>query len=175
MQYWSVCRLAQGLSTGTSSYPRPTASSASPSKQTTRHETGTGLGLAICARIIAGLGGKTEVDSAVVRRTLSSQHDVVTVTSAKEALEILRAGERFDVILCDVMMPQMTGVELHQQLEREAPDVLDRMIFLTGGAFTEAAREFLERVPNFRLEKPFDQHRLRTLVNARARGGRHKA
>lgn len=102
-----------------------------------------------------------------IRRVLASDHDVETVTRASEALERIRAGESFDVILCDLMMPQMTGMDLHAALAHT--DLADRMIFLTGGAFTPAARHFLDRVPNQRVEKPFDGRHLRALINDRVK------
>ena len=103
----------------------------------------------------------------VIRRSLSKEHEVVAITSASEALDRIRAGESFDVILCDLMMPQMTGMDLHAELRRVDPAAAERMVFMTGGAFTPAARAFLDEVPNQRLEKPFDAQHLRALVNDR--------
>ncbi|HYX90334.1 MAG TPA: ATP-binding protein, partial [Myxococcaceae bacterium] len=101
---------------------------------------------------------------ASVRRTLSQEHEVVSVTRAADALARLAEGERFDVILSDLMMPEMTGMELFEELSRRWPDLAQRVVFVTGGAFTSRAREFLERVPNRRVEKPFDSPLLRALV-----------
>jgi CheY-like chemotaxis protein len=90
---------------------------------------------------------------------------VQTVGRAEDALAKLRAGEQYDVILCDLMMPQVTGMDLHATLSRERPDLVGRMIFMTGGAFTLRARQFLDGVPNPRIEKPFDAQLLRALVD----------
>ncbi len=98
-----------------------------------------------------------------VARALRPDHDVVPVSSARAALDQIE-GARFDAILCDLMMPEMTGMELHARLARSHPVLASRMIFLTGGAFTPRAREFLDGVPNARLEKPFDTDALRALV-----------
>ncbi len=95
---------------------------------------------------------------------LAPEHDVREAASGQEALAIIRAGARFDVILCDLLMPEMSGVELFQHLEAEAPDQCERVVFLTGGAFTPRAQEFLSRVPNARLEKPFDLDDLMVLI-----------
>jgi CheY-like chemotaxis protein len=100
-----------------------------------------------------------------IRRTLESQHDVVTTTSAREALEWLRAGKRFDVIVCDLMMPQMTGMDFHRECRSIAPDHAARILFLTGGAFTPRAREFFDTTDNRRLEKPFEPKVLRETVS----------
>jgi PAS domain S-box-containing protein len=105
--------------------------------------------------------------NSAITRTLSAEHDVVAETRAADALARLRAGERFDVIFCDLMMPQVTGMDLHRQLQAELPEQAGRMIFLTGGAYTTAARRFLEEVPNLRIEKPFDTRMLRAIVNDR--------
>jgi len=99
-----------------------------------------------------------------VARVLAAEHEVVTRTSAREALAELLGGAGFDVVLCDLMMPEMTGMEVHARLARDAPALAARLVFLTGGAFTPAARDFLDRVPNPRLEKPFDPQALRDAV-----------
>ena len=99
-----------------------------------------------------------------VSRTLAREHDVISVTAAREALERCAAGEKFDLILCDLMMPDMTGMDLHRELVISAPDQADRMIFLTGGAFTAQARAFLSDTPKEHLEKPFDPTNLRAII-----------
>jgi signal transduction histidine kinase len=104
-----------------------------------------------------------------IRRTLWLEHDVIIAPAAKGALERILRGEQFDVILCDLMMPQMTGMDLYDQLVRTAPNQAERMVFLSGGTATAAVREFLDDVPNQRLEKPFDTRQLVALVNDRTR------
>ena len=101
-----------------------------------------------------------------VRRLLAAEHDVELRTRAEDALDAISRGERFDAILCDLMMPGMKGWELHAALERLAPDQARRMIVLTGGDSTGGAREFIERVPLPRIEKPFDAAILRERVGA---------
>jgi CheY-like chemotaxis protein len=104
-----------------------------------------------------------------VRRTLSGEHDVEVLTSAQEALELIVAGRRFDVILCDMMMPVVTGMDFYDRLHQAVREQAERVIFLTGGAFTVRAREFLDRVPNVCMEKPFKLQNLRALMNERVR------
>jgi signal transduction histidine kinase len=99
-----------------------------------------------------------------LQRSLHDHMEVIALTSAKEALNRIAAGERFEVILSDVMMPEMSGMELHQRLLRIAPEQAQRIIFVTGGAFTTAAREFLDRVPNPRIEKPVEATNLLAIV-----------
>ena len=95
-----------------------------------------------------------------VERTLVEDHDVVIETFALEALARLAGGEKFDVILCDMMMPDCSGVEFYGRLRAIAPALLSRVVFTTGGAFTGAARDFLEGVPNPRVLKPFNRREL---------------
>jgi len=99
-----------------------------------------------------------------VKRILSKEHDVVAVVAAEKALALCASGEKFDLILCDLMMPDMTGMDLHRELLRVAPEQADRMIFLTGGAFTAKARQFLSETPKEHLDKPFDPANLRAIV-----------
>ena len=99
-----------------------------------------------------------------LRRAFSADYHVTCVGDGRRAMERIRAGERFDAILCDLMMPEMTGMDLYAELGRLAPDQIDRVVFVTGGAFTPRAREFLERVQNARVEKPIDFQNLKLLL-----------
>jgi signal transduction histidine kinase len=93
----------------------------------------------------------------VVAQILGVEHDVTCESSASAALERFRNGQRFDVVLCDLMMPQLTGIDLYDALLEIAPKQAQTMLFLTGGAFTARAQAFLDRVPNAAIEKPFNQ------------------
>lgn len=99
----------------------------------------------------------------VLRRVLGG-HEVTTVTSAKEALALLAAGKHFDIIFSDLMMPEMSGMDFYAELLRAFPETAERVIFVSGGAFTAKAKAFLDRVPNRRIEKPFDPRNVRDLV-----------
>jgi PAS domain S-box-containing protein len=100
-----------------------------------------------------------------IRRYLAQDHEVEAVTSARVALDRLIGGARYDVILCDLMMPQITGMEVHATVSKLDPAQAERIVFVTGGAFTESARTFFENTANHRIEKPFDLKTLRHLVN----------
>jgi len=100
-----------------------------------------------------------------VKRILSPPHQVTVAPTAEEGLRLLEAGG-WDAILCDLMLPGLSGMALHARLAETRPDDAGRMVFLSGGASHDGAREFLERVPNQRLEKPFDPARLRQVVAA---------
>ncbi len=100
-----------------------------------------------------------------IGRVLGRDHDVTTVDNAQAALDLLASGARYDVVLCDLMMPQISGMDFFRLLERDYPEQAARVVFVTGGAFTPLAREFLDGVTNPRLDKPFDSLALRSLVN----------
>jgi CheY-like chemotaxis protein len=102
---------------------------------------------------------------------LLAPHEVVVLTSGRQAVEICRAQE-FDVILCDLMMPDLKGWDVHSALGEMRPGMETRIVFLSGGAFTPPARQFLQRVPNERIEKPFESGALREIVGRRVRARR---
>jgi PAS domain S-box-containing protein len=104
---------------------------------------------------------------AYAQRALGREHDVVALTDAAEAVRRIAGGERFDVILCDLMMPTVTGLDLHTELATIAPDQAAAIVFITGGVFTPRTSAALNRLTNPRLEKPFDLETLRRLVNDR--------
>lgn len=101
-------------------------------------------------------------------RTLGAVHDVTTALGADEALALL-GREDFDVILCDVMMPGRTGVDLYEQLNRDQPELTSRVVFVSGGAYTDRAKAFLAQVTNPTLSKPLDGGELGNLIQERLR------
>lgn len=101
----------------------------------------------------------------ILQRALKA-HDVTVTENAGDALAEIARGARFDAILCDLMMPVMTGIEFHQALTQDFPDQAGALIFLTGGAFSAETAAFLGSVPNKQLSKPFDVVKLRAEVEA---------
>jgi CheY-like chemotaxis protein len=69
-------------------------------------------------------------------------------------------------------MPDITGMEVYERLVRLVPEQAERVVFVTGGAFTASAREFLDRVPNPRVEKPIDMIALLALIEELTTGAR---
>jgi CheY-like chemotaxis protein len=107
-------------------------------------------------------------DEAIVcramQRVLSAEHDVEVRTAARDALALIEAGARFDAILCDLMMPSLTGMELCARVRAIDPAQATRMLFVTGGTLTPRMDEFLAQ-PGVRvLFKPFVEGRLRQMV-----------
>ncbi|HVU01315.1 MAG TPA: ATP-binding protein [Polyangiaceae bacterium] len=98
-----------------------------------------------------------------IRRHLP-EHDVRIVTSGREALELLDGGQRFDRILCDMMMPDLTGMDVHELLSKRHRGLAERVVFMTGGTFTPRMREFRAAVRNPFLQKPVRIDELRALL-----------
>jgi len=108
---------------------------------------------------------------AALKRVLSDENDVVVVTDAAAALEKLARGDRYDVVLCDLMMPDMDGIDFHRRLSAAQPEEADRVVFITGGAMTARVDAFFRRVSNLLLEKPIDLDGLRALIERRVGSG----
>lgn len=104
-----------------------------------------------------------------VQRALRA-HEVEVAHNGQEALECLE--KPFDLILCDLMMPGMTGIELFARLQNERPKVADRVVFMTAGGFTHEVRQFLFNVRNGVLHKPFDVKTLRWMVDQKLKEAR---
>jgi PAS domain S-box-containing protein len=105
-----------------------------------------------------------EAVSGALSRLLSRDNEVTVASSGAAALSLLANAAPFDVVLCDLMMPQMTGMDFYEALLARAPEQAARIVFVTGGAFTPRAMEFLAKVQNRRLEKPISSKALRALV-----------
>jgi len=94
---------------------------------------------------------------------------VKVASSGAEALRLLAEDAPFDAIFCDVMMPEMSGVELYQRTFERHPGQERKIVFMTGGAFAEPAAKFIESVHNPKLKKPFTGTAVRALVMSVAR------
>jgi signal transduction histidine kinase/CheY-like chemotaxis protein len=119
-------------------------------------------------------------DEISVARTLKAlfqnEHDISLAADGSQALNALatNADSAFDVIMCDLMMPGMSGMELFEHVKRAQPGMERRMVFMTGGIAMDHAREFLATSSNLTFEKPFDfdqlREALRRLVTIARRG-----
>lgn len=105
----------------------------------------------------------------MIGQMLAQDHEVTVLTDARDALQLLEQGEHFDAVLCDLMMPEMSGMEFYQQLVLQKSDLQHHVAFMTGGAFTKEAREFLDDVPCHRVEKPISYGAIRALIHALVR------
>jgi signal transduction histidine kinase/CheY-like chemotaxis protein len=93
-------------------------------------------------------------------------HEVHAERYAKTALKRI-LQEDYDVILCDLMMPEMTGMDLYAEIQRDRPDAAQRMLFMTAGTFVEGARDFLTSVSGRWIAKPFTLAELERRIQAR--------
>jgi two-component system cell cycle sensor histidine kinase/response regulator CckA len=95
-------------------------------------------------------------------------HDVTVVRDGRTAVRLLVGPDAssFDIVFCDLMMPELSGMELHAQLRATRPGLERRLVFMTGGAFTPAAHDFLQHVDNPCLVKPFRIDQVLALVDA---------
>jgi PAS domain S-box-containing protein len=105
-----------------------------------------------------------EPDVCSAMRRVLRQHDVIVANDGRTALELLATGKVFDVVLSDLMMPNMSGMALFKAIAERYPELAPKVIFITGGAFTAEAHAFLDAVRNERLAKPFNSGELQKMV-----------
>ncbi len=104
-----------------------------------------------------------------LERILSPRHRVRSVGGGREALDEIEA-HHYDVVFCDVMMPNMTGVDLYQEIARRHPPLAEAVVFMTAGVFSESARSFLSDPAHLVLRKPFEPYEVEdVLARAHAR------
>ena len=103
----------------------------------------------------------------VLRLILGRHHDLFTEASGREALRRILSGERFDLIFSDLMMPDMTGIQLLEELQRAVPGQAERLVFLTGGAVTPEAQAFLATTTRHLIIKPFDADEMLAFISSR--------
>lgn len=98
------------------------------------------------------------------KRVLGPFHDVVIACGGKQALDLLERDTRFDVIICDLMMPEVDGLLVYEQLRKSESPLLSRIVFASGGVFSNRARTFMSAIHNVCLEKPLTHDMLLTVV-----------
>ena len=98
-------------------------------------------------------------------RILDAQHDVLSAASGEEALALI-ASLPFDVILCDVMMPGMSGIDFYRRLAVTDPVLAAHVVFMSGGIMGATAADDLDGLSNPRLAKPFSVDRVLEVVAA---------
>ncbi len=108
-----------------------------------------------------------------LERLIASEHDVVVAGSGVDALERLERDTEFDVILCDLMMPDVDGVDVYEALVVHHPELCDRVIFLSGGAFTRRGQDFLESTGCPVIHKPVSLEDLLAAIGDAMRGSLH--
>ena len=99
--------------------------------------------------------------------SLACDHDAVLETTARDALQRLSSGERFDVVLCDLTLPLVDGIDLYFALHELDPETARRVVFMTGGPCGTRAEEFIRSTRNKVLKKPFEMELLLAVIAAR--------
>ena len=98
-------------------------------------------------------------------RIIGEPHRVELADTARDAQQrLLVKKEDYDIIFCDLMMPDLTGMDLHESISQQRPEILSRMVFMTAGAFTPRAASLMDRVALRRIDKPFDPAKVRALL-----------
>lgn len=99
-----------------------------------------------------------------LRRRLRRRYDVVTVLGGVEALAHLSEDEGFDAVICDLMMPEVDGKSFYDTIQEDHPKLVDRIVFMSGGAFTPRLRKFAAAVSNPVLQKPVTREHLESML-----------
>lgn len=99
-----------------------------------------------------------------VTHVLEADHDVTAVHSGADAKRVLTEDGAFDVILCDLMMPDVTGMALYSWVVDNVPALEPRMIFITGASAHASVRAFANRHADRVLHKPFAHEELRATI-----------
>lgn len=102
----------------------------------------------------------------VLQEMVSIKHDWLGFTNARAALEVLKDNQMFDCIICDLMMPKMSGLQFYKAVAELAPHYVNRIIFLTGGSFTAETDTFLKSPGIVFCEKPIDSRALLRAIQA---------
>ena len=100
-----------------------------------------------------------------LRRMLAERHDVITFSDSRDGMRCLIEREPPDVIICDINMPQVSGLDLYREVTRVRPFLARRFVFLTGGDSDELATLMAE-APERILEKPVHRKDLIAAIEA---------
>lgn len=146
-----LIRDMQGLVRDDSTYPIPTAPTVDGSTVTSSRR----------LRIMI-IDDETEVARAL--RLLMRRHDVCIVSSGEDALVMLDRDPAFDVVLCDVMMPELSGPDLYDAVRLRHPSLTERIVFMSGGTFTERTSRFRDESSNPFLDKPIIRAELESVL-----------
>ncbi len=105
------------------------------------------------------------VGEVVAELLAAAGYTVELALESKMALSKL-GQEVYDVIVADIKMPQLSGIELYRLLRETNPALSDRVIFSTGDILSESTRKFLEETGNRYVLKPFQRQQLLAQIHA---------
>jgi CheY-like chemotaxis protein len=98
-----------------------------------------------------------------------AEHDVVAVSSGADALAVISVGRSYDLVLCDLMLSDMGGIELLSRLWCDRPDQAERLVFMSNPQVSPVAQYLLSGISNLCIDVPCDIDGLRALIERRAR------
>jgi nitrogen-specific signal transduction histidine kinase/ActR/RegA family two-component response regulator len=99
-----------------------------------------------------------------LQRMISQNHEVAIALGGQTAIDIL-AQRDFDLVISDVMMPEVDGIDLYHHIATTRPGQEKRVVFVTGGVFTTRVQDFLQSIPNRRIQKPFTPDDIFALID----------
>lgn len=106
-----------------------------------------------------------------LKRVLQSQHEVMAVSTKGEAVDLMSQARTFDVILCDLRLHGGMGHDLFRWVEDNAPQHWGKLVAMTPNRITQQTRQYLKRLPNPWVAKPFDINRLRAIIDGLLEAG----
>jgi len=98
-----------------------------------------------------------------LKRSLSD-HDVMTATSVEQGFQ-LYSDHEFDIVFCDLMMPESSGLEFYTRLSELGPEHAERLVLMTGGIFSERLGCSLSEMPSPCILKPFSSDQLERFID----------
>jgi two-component system NtrC family sensor kinase len=98
-----------------------------------------------------------------LKRSLS-EHDVMTATSVNQGMQLYGSHE-FDIVFCDLMMPELNGLEFYTRLSALGPSHAQRLVLMTGGVFADRLGCSLAEIPSPCILKPFKHGEIERLIS----------
>lgn len=99
-----------------------------------------------------------------LREAVDNEHEVVTALGGGAAIELLQRDTSFDLVVCDLQMPDVDGVSVHEAIAIRAPELMPRFVVMTGGAVTPRAANFMLKAKPRSLKKPISLDELLELA-----------
>ena len=93
-----------------------------------------------------------------------TEYELSVALGGRAGLDILEGNRAWDVVICDLMMPEVDGVAIHEWVAVNEPALSERMVFCSGGAFTPRGREFAASIGERLLQKPVRPSVLRQMI-----------
>ena len=101
-----------------------------------------------------------------LRRVLDQFYDIFAARSGDEALEMLRSNPHIEVVLYDISMPRLSGIQFFKKVKSKNPSFAERIIFVKAGSIEPDSTDFLARIKNPVVDKPFDLPQLNDLIGS---------